>query len=189
MTPGTASHPHSPTPQPRGKDQIVEMYRDMVVVQNAGSHHTGPTRLVQRHQRVDLTSSPPDVNMAGVLGRHLPPNLLEKDSLRHTCPVLVVAGHGSCTCHCTQFHLSSMIVPKVQQQTKSCSGSRVNTDSQGWRCLSICFWEAAGGKVPSVFRLCRQDGPKRVLSKRTGTLRMVPGCGEVAGLRNARRRI
>lgn len=129
------------------------------------------------------------MNNAGVLGCQLLPNLSEKDSLHHTFPVLMVASHSSCTCQCTQSHLSSTIVPKVQQQTKSCSGSHVNTDSQSWKCLSICFWEAADGKVLNIFRLCHQGGPGRMLSERTGTLRMIPGCREVAGVRNARRRV
>lgn len=63
----------------------------------------------------------------------------------------------------------------------------MNKDSQSWRRLSICFWEAVDGKVPSVFRLRCWDGPSRMLSKGRGTLGMVPGCGEAAGASDAGR--
>lgn len=136
-----------------------------------------------------VASSLPTCEQCRYPGMTTPSQPFGEGFMPHTFPVLMVASHSSCSCHCTQSHLSSTIVPKVQQQTKSCSGSHVNTNSQSRRFLSICFWEAAGSKVPSIFRLCHQDGPGRMLSDRTGTLRMIPGCREVAGVRNARKRV
>lgn len=126
---------------------------------------------------------------ASVLGWHLLPRLSEKDVLHRTFPVLVAASHCSCTCHWTQSHLSSATIPKVHQQAKKCSGSGVNTDSQSWRRLSVCVWEAVDDKVPSVFRLHRWDGPSGMLSEGRGTLGMVPGCGEAAGASDAGSRL
>lgn len=126
---------------------------------------------------------------ASVLGWHLLPRLSEKGALHHTFPVPVAASHCSCSCHCTQAHLSSATVPKVHQQTKKCSGCRVDTDSQSWKRRSTCVWEAVDGKMPSVFRLRRWDGPSRMLSEGRGTLGMVPGCGEAVGASDAGRRL